>query len=228
MPNKKPNYYFEKAGFLGWDEKDATLDKERIRLLDKFIAGKKVLDVGCGTGIYVDYLSKKGFDAWGLDFVEEFISRAKKSKKGSFFIGKAEKLPFKDLEFDTVILFNTLEHGPDKLILKEAKRVAKRQILVIVPKIVDEELAKSGVIFRHYLDKSHLKEYAREDFEHLAKSTGLSLSFFEQVHPLYNETIFLALFGGSILLRKIIRKLVFAILPKRVYPTEYFAVFSKR
>lgn len=143
-------------------------------------------------------------------------------------MGKAEKLPFANLQFDTVILFNILEHGDDIKILKEAKRVTKKRILAIVPRIVDETLEKSGIIFRHYLDKSHQKEYTEKDFKYFARLANLRLTHLEKVHPLYNETIFLALFGGSIFFKKVIRKLVFAILPKKNYPTEIFAVFEKR
>lgn len=224
---KTSNYYIKHASKLGWGESN-VLDKERLKLLDKFLIGKKVLDVGCGMGLYVDYLAKNGIDAYGMDFVEEFISFAQKSKKGTYLMGKAEKLPFANLQFDTVILFNILEHGDDIKILKEAKRVTKKRILAIVPRIVDETLEKSGIIFRHYLDKSHQKEYKEKDFKYLARLANLKLTHLEEVHALYNETIFLALFGGSIFFKKVIRKLSFLLLPKKNYPTEIFAVFEKR
>lgn len=227
MPKKTKDYYLKKSSFLGWGERNAILDGERIRLIDKFAIGKKVLDVGCGRGLYVDYLVSKGFDAYGLDFVTQFIKEAKKTKKGTFVKGKAEKLPFKDNEFNTVILFNILEHGDDGKLLGEAKRVAKKRILVIVPKEVDRRLEQSGVIFRHYLDKSHLREYQPQDLENLAKNLDLTTDI-QSIHPLYNETIFLSLFSGPIILKKIIRKIVFAVLSKENYPTEYFAVFEKK
>lgn len=227
MPKDSKDYYFKKSSFLGWGERSATLDGERLKLIDKYVAGKKILDIGFGAGVYVDYLVSKGFDAYGLDFVDQFIKEAKKSKKGIFIKGEAEKLPFQDNEFDTTILFNVLEHGDDEKVLKEAKRVAKKRILVIVPKEVDRRLEQAGVIFRHYLDKSHLREYRKEDLENLAKNLGLKLTVIQPVHPLHNETIFLSLFSGPLIFKKIIRKIVFAILPKENYPTEYFAVFDK-
>lgn len=227
MSKKPKDYYLKKSSFFGWGERGATLDSERVRLIDKFVIGEKILDVGCGTGVYVDYLVSKGFDAYGLDFVSQFIKEAKKSKKGTFVKGEAEKLPFRDHEFNTVILFNILEHGDDEKLLGEAKRVAKKRILVIVPKEVDRRLEQSGVIFRHYLDKSHLREYQMQDLENLAKNLGLKSTDIRPVHLLYNETIFLSLFSGPIIFKKVIRKIVFAILPKEKYPTEYFAVFEK-
>lgn len=223
---KSAKYYLKSSYSLGWD-KNSLLDKERLQLISKFVQGKKVLDVGCGYGLYVDYLNKQGIEATGLDFVDEFIKFAKETKKGTFIKGEAEKLPFQDNFFDTIILFDILEHGDDIKILKEAKRVSEKAILVIVPKKVDYQLEQSGVIFRHYLDKSHLREYEREDIIALAKRVDVRLDYIEPVHPLYNETIFLSLFKGSIFVKKIVRKLIFFLLPKNYYFTEYFAVFKK-
>lgn len=223
---KSVKYYQETASILGWG-KSAGLDEERVELISKFITGKKILDIGCGFGLYVDYLSRLGYETFGVDFIEKFIILAKQSKQGIFIKADAEKLPFKDNEFDTLLMFDILEHGDDVGILKEAKRVCKNRILVIVPKKVNRQLEQSGVIFRHYLDKSHLREYTPDDFDRLAEAVGLKLTTLKAIHPIYNETVFLNLFKGSILLKKIIRKIVFIILPKKIYPTEYFAVFDK-
>ena len=225
--NSPTVYYLKNSAKFGWGEKK-SLDRERQDLLDKYVYGKKVLDIGCGIGLYVDYLAKGGMDAYGVDFVDEFIISAKKTKKGTFIKGQAENLPFAQSQFDTVILFNILEHGDDLAILKEAIRIVRKRILVIVPKVVDETLEKSGVVFRHYLDKSHSKEYIEEDLRIFAKELNLKLIKLKKVHPLYNETIFAALFEGSLFFKKLIRKLVFAFLPKKIYPTEIFAVFEKR
>lgn len=220
-------YFIKSATFLGWGGRSAVLDNERIKLIDKFVIGKKVLDIGCGYGLYVDYLKSKGYLCTGVDMVDQFLEIAKKAKLGNFVKASAENLPFKDSDFDTVLLFDILEHGDDLKFLKEARRVAKKRILIIVPRQVDAILADSGVVFRHFLDKSHLREYKWQDLENLAKKVGLKLTYKEAVHPLYNETIFLALFGGSLFIKKLIRKLVFFLLPKKRYPTEIFAVFEK-
>lgn len=227
MPNKTSDYYFKSANTLGWGEQTLKPDKERKDLLIKFVSGEKVLDIGCGYGVYVDFLASNGYQAFGVDFVSEFIEQAGKTKKGTFMQGNAEKLPFPDKSFDTCLLFDILEHGDDVMLLKEAKRITKEKILIIVPRLVDKKLEQSGVIFRHYLDKSHLREYSMEDINALAKKVGMEVVFMKEVHLLYNETIFLALFSGPMFFKKIIRKIVFLLLPKSLYPTEIFAVLKR-
>lgn len=227
MSTAEKKFYQENAAEFGWGETNAKLDSERLELIYQNISGKKVLDVGCGFGLYVDYLSSLGFESFGVDFIEEFIKKAKKNKEGTFVKSRAEKLPFKNSFFDTVLLFDVLEHGDDLKILKEVKRVTKKKVLIIVPRTVDKKLSESGVIFRHYLDKTHLREYSQKDLQNIAKKVGLSLILVKPIHKLNNKTIFLSLFKGQNLLNDIIRKLVFMFLPRREYPTEFFAVLEK-
>ena len=49
---KNQNYYQENAKSLVWGE--VKLDSERLEIIHKFTKGKRVLDVGCGMGVYVD------------------------------------------------------------------------------------------------------------------------------------------------------------------------------
>lgn len=226
MDKKNSKYYLDSSGFLGWGE-NSVLDKERLRLIDEYVSNGNILDIGCGFGLYVDYLASRGLSATGVDFVSEFINHAKKKRRGNFLKAKIEKLPFAENEFDTSILFDVLEHGDDIKILMEAKRVSKKRIIVIVPRKIDSQLEKSGVIFRHYLDKSHKREYTDGDLERLGKIIKLKLVCIKKIHPVNNESVFLFLFKGPVFLKKIIRKIVFLLLPGASYPTEFFAVFEK-
>lgn len=222
------NYFLKNSTTLGWGETSAVLDKERAELLKKYLIGKKILDVGCGLGVYVDYICSLGLEGFGVDIVDEFIKKNKVNKKGEFIKGAAEKLPFEDDFFDTVILFDILEHGDDLKILEEVKRVSKKRIILIVPREVDTKLSNSGVIFRHYLDKTHLREYKEEDFKKLAGQTGLNLIHIQPVHKIVNKLVFIALYKGPVLLRDIIRKMADFILPNEEYYTEFFAVFERK
>jgi len=68
------------------------------------VKGKKILDVGCGPGLYASLLIKKGAVVKGMDISKEFIGIAKKEAPAAeFIIGDAEKLPYKNSEFDIVI-----------------------------------------------------------------------------------------------------------------------------
>lgn len=59
---------------FGWGQ------EKRLNLVKKYInfEGKKILDVGCGIGIYSKKFFKEGGLVFGVDIDEEKIKQAKK------------------------------------------------------------------------------------------------------------------------------------------------------
>lgn len=99
---------------------------------------KKVLDVGCNTGILLIPLLEKGVDVKGIDIAIADIAKAKKNLRSKNFsssrvkVASAMKLPFRANTFDVVILSDVLEHVSDtKKVSSEALRVVKKDGLVM-------------------------------------------------------------------------------------------------
>ena len=64
----------------------------------------KVLDVGCGSGYSVNYLSQQGFDATGIDASEEIIEIGKKKYKNvNIKVMDANKIDFPNDYFDLIL-----------------------------------------------------------------------------------------------------------------------------
>jgi ubiquinone/menaquinone biosynthesis C-methylase UbiE len=78
---------------------------------------KKVLDVGCGAGRHVVYLSTQDFEVSGLDSSEEAIKMNRKALKKMNLSADLrvasmyEKLPYPDSHFDAIICTKALNHG---------------------------------------------------------------------------------------------------------------------
>jgi ubiquinone/menaquinone biosynthesis C-methylase UbiE len=70
------------------------------------LRGRRVLDVGCGTGRLAAALAERGAKVWGVDPSEEMLARAREGSGGhvGFKLGQAEALPFKDGWFDGTVL----------------------------------------------------------------------------------------------------------------------------
>ena len=99
----------------------------------KPVHGRKLLDVGCGTGARWCSLFKKGVDITGLDPSPYMLDIARKKLKNrvDFYRGFGEDLPFEDNSFHYVSLITCLEYVTDtEKVLKEACRVAKDTIFI--------------------------------------------------------------------------------------------------
>ena len=109
--------------------------KEEFKVISKLIDEKsKVLDVGCGDGILMEYLSKnKVVDVRGLEISKEKVKKCL-SNGLAVVEGNAEYdlKQFPDLSFDYVILSQTLQAfmSPENVI-KDLLRVGKKVIVTI-------------------------------------------------------------------------------------------------
>lgn len=91
------------------------------------VKGKKVLDFGCGSGIYTKLLKKKGAKIKGFDISKEMIDIARKENPIiDLRIGSGYKIPFKG-KFDIVVASLVMDYLKDwDKVFKEVKRVLKK------------------------------------------------------------------------------------------------------
>jgi ubiquinone/menaquinone biosynthesis C-methylase UbiE len=90
------------------------------------VKGEKILDFGCGTGIYAKILTKKGAVVKGFDISEKMLEIAKKENSNLTLIkGSGYKIPF-DEKFDIVLGALVVHYISDwDKMFKEVSRVLK-------------------------------------------------------------------------------------------------------
>jgi ubiquinone/menaquinone biosynthesis C-methylase UbiE len=97
------------------------------RVLEGIPRDGKILDLGCGTGLFLKAYEEQGGCGIGLDLSREMIRRARKRcRESECFVGNAEILPFRDESFDAVCSLMAFSYvkRPD-LLLSEALRVLR-------------------------------------------------------------------------------------------------------
>jgi methionine biosynthesis protein MetW len=103
--------------------------------LDWVNQGSTVLDLAGGDGHLGEILQEeKKCQVTVMDISQVAIETAKKRGLEAMLGNLEDKLPFNDNSFDTVILSEVLEHIVNsENVLKEARRVTKKNILVSIP-----------------------------------------------------------------------------------------------
>jgi SAM-dependent methyltransferase len=93
---------------------------------------KKILDFGCGSGIYAKILSKKGAIVKGFDISEEMLKIARENNPGlDLRQGSGYKIPF-DEKFDIVIAALVIDYFDNwDRVFEQVSRVLKKNGIFI-------------------------------------------------------------------------------------------------
>jgi SAM-dependent methyltransferase len=152
----------------------------KMRYLEQFAAGKTALDLGTGAGHYARALKERGFRVTGLDrdplahFDFPFIQ------------ARLNAIPFRG-PFDTVLMFDVLEHEVDEAgALRQLRRITGQRLLLSVPNGDDRLLTPYNLTYKHHVDKTHQREYLAPALHDKLEQAGfrvLRLTKEGPVHP---------------------------------------------
>lgn len=89
---------------------------KRALVVDKLreLGGVRVLEVGCGTGLLLQELSREGYDVWGCDRSADALAFCRSRGLDQVFLSDAQEPLPEDLgSFDCILALDLLEHLDD-------------------------------------------------------------------------------------------------------------------
>ncbi len=118
-------------GFFG------AVDARMNERIEGWIAGKSVLDVGCGFGQLVEHLRKKGYSSTGIDQLGSQITAGKERFADADLRLSEGDLDFDDQSVDTIILKDTLHHILDESdvhrLFTRLARICRKRLIIMDP-----------------------------------------------------------------------------------------------
>lgn len=103
-----------------------VLEREVDYLYNELRDRKRILDLGCGIGVFEERLAK--LNIVGLDSSAQMLAQARKRSDKKFVLGDAENLDFPEGPFDAVFTVTTLEF------LENYKKAVDGVVRVLEPK----------------------------------------------------------------------------------------------
>lgn len=161
-------------------------------ILDK-VKGKKVLNIGIGSGEFEKLAMSRDFEVYCLDPSEKAISNIKEHLGDRAYVGYIQELPFEDSMFDSVIASEVLEHLDPVIMsrgVKEIFRVLKPggNFLMTVP--ANENLEDSMVVCpcgKRFHKVGHVQSFTKEKILQIFKNEGRVESLSEHLFPNWKE-----------------------------------------
>jgi ubiquinone/menaquinone biosynthesis C-methylase UbiE len=196
------------------DTYDHHYDKPRGRCYHTHIStaimsalpkGGKLLDIGCGTGLFVERYIEAGGSAIGLDISSKMIEHARRRCTAcDYTLGSGEKIPFCDNTFDAVSSLLVFSYVKDpQTMLNEAYRVLKpggkiavctlgKKLLTRgIPAIymISEKMKVNHVVMKdfgeHYYNREEMDDlFTRAGFSDILV-TWCSFAHIDMIDPLF-------------------------------------------
>jgi SAM-dependent methyltransferase len=145
-------------------------------LLHPWQPGGALLDVGCGSGRYLDLMRALGWPRTvGVDLSRAAVAAAK-SLGVEAHLGELREVGFAEATFDAVSLSHTLEHVANPVgLLEEVRRVAKpgARIAIVVPNVESMSSRVFGERWVGWEAPRHLVNFSRTALARVLDAAGL-------------------------------------------------------
>lgn len=219
--------------------------ERRLEMVRKYIPleGKKILDVGCGIGTYLQAFRRYSSDLYGVEIDPQ---RAKEAKKvtPNISVASAERLPFREATFDIIFSHEVLEHvGDDQKAVEEAVRVLKPagHIIIFAPNrlfpfethgfYLGKRYIFGNIPLINYLPDfmrnkhvPHVGTYTAGELKKLFEGLPVRFVIFTQIYPGFDK-----IFAKIPLFGELLRQIFYLLekTPLKIFGLSHFVIVQK-
>lgn len=209
---------FEALASRWWDKESEfkplhDINPLRTNFIDEHahLAGKKVLDVGCGGGILSEAMAQRGAKVSGIDMGEAPLKIAKLHALESELDINYQKIPVEELaeqepeSYDVVTCLEMLEHVPDpasiiracyklckpggQVFFSTLNRNPKSFLLAVVgAEYILNMLPKGTHDYKKFIRPSELAAWVRQSGLTMGSMTGMSYNPITKTYKLGRDT----------------------------------------
>jgi 2-polyprenyl-3-methyl-5-hydroxy-6-metoxy-1,4-benzoquinol methylase len=155
--------------------------RRHLRPLERIVGppnGKRLLDVGCHIGVFVDVAQRRGWDAWGVE-PSRWATEQARAQGLRVLNGTLATAGFEDASFDIITMWDVIEHLPHpQAELRQAHRLLKPGGAVVIHTIdIESSFAR---IMGHrwpWLMEMHLYYFSPRTLRRMLEDVG-----FEVIH----------------------------------------------
>lgn len=141
------------------------------------LKGKKILDIGCFTGDFLQLLQKEGANVYGLELQNDAVKIANKKLPDRIFKADIMSYKFPKEQYDIITLLGVVEHVIDPLsLLKQSFRLLKKGGIIMIQTPDSSSLLArtAGKYWPPYSPIEHIHIFGKEGLEKALETCGFN------------------------------------------------------
>lgn len=165
----------------------------KLKLINSFSSDEKnILDIGCGTGDFLEVAKANDWHVFGIEPNEQARSIANKKTENTIF-NVDKLLEFNNSSFDVITLWHVLEHLPN---LEEQIRIVKKllkpkgTLIIAVPNYKSYDAQYYKEFWAAYDVPRHLWHFNKESISRLFKDTSMKVV---KTKPMFFDAFYVSL-----------------------------------
>ena len=165
--------------FVGLVETGAYLARQlRRKRIEKYIRNGRILDIGCGRGVFLNVMKKKGWTVAGTEYERNIAESITKNYNIHVVTGNPGDWGFPPGSFDVVTMNHVLEHMSDpEIAIDDCSRLLVRGglLVVAVPNITSLQSSLGKHLWFHLDIPYHLYHFSEEGLASLLEKYNFNL-----------------------------------------------------
>lgn len=163
---------------LEWEKEQALQDVlfgARMKIIDCYRRAGKILDVGCSTGLFLEYAARRGWEVAGCELAPYTAILARERLKADIREGSFLDAGFQAGSFDAVTMWDVIEHTLDPLgFISEAFRVLRPGGLLVIATPNYDSLSRRvlGVSWEAINPPRHLVIFTSKTLKEMVSRAG--------------------------------------------------------
>ena len=165
--------------------------KKKVSMIRK-LGAKSLLDIGCGTGEFLNEAQIKGINVFGIEPSEK--ARRQCQKNYNLTVSESANLEeYKHGSFDCITMWHALEHMPDlNKLIKETHRIIKNngKLIIGVPNYKSWDANYYKQHWAAWDVPIHFWHFSKESIEKIFKKHGFILS---ENKPMFFDSFYVSI-----------------------------------
>lgn len=163
--------------YIGMEKELKTMFRGRLGRIEKYKKGRRLLDIGCAAGFFLEVAKENGWEAFGVE-LSEYASNYARERGLNVFTGDLADTAFPDAYFDVVTMWAVIANlrDPHRNLI-EAHRILKKDgLIVITTGNINSIFAKlQGVNWSILSPGGHLYYFSPKTLRKMLDITGFSI-----------------------------------------------------